>query len=225
MEGSPPGPSGLRDRHKARTRLALSNAATQLFIEQGFERVTVAQIAEAADVSVKTVFNYFPAKEDLFFDRAGDLLDVLVSAVAEREPGTTVIGALHGLLADRRVPFESGWTSLRDAGHYEHFRRFIAAEHAAPALRARRLVLAESWVEPLAEVLARELDAGGDLLRARVLAALVIAVMGLRERVLSAAMLERASARVVERRVRAVVDDAFARLAVAFADVDRPAAG
>jgi AcrR family transcriptional regulator len=219
MEGSRADAPGLRDRHKARTRLAISDVATQLFVEHGFERVTVAQIAEAADVSVKTVFNYFPSKEDLFFDRADELCDVLVDAVVQRPPGTTVVGALHALLADRRVPFdESGWKSLRDPEGYEHFRSFIAAEHEAPALRARRLVVVQRWMERLAETFVHELEV--DELRARTLAAMVVAAMGLREGELSAAMLERAPARHVERRVRAVVDEAFTRLARAFADVD-----
>ncbi|BBJ40169.1 hypothetical protein SSPO_028870 [Streptomyces antimycoticus] len=39
--------------------------ATGLFLERGFDRVTVAEVAAAAEVSVNTVYNYFPAKEDL----------------------------------------------------------------------------------------------------------------------------------------------------------------
>ena len=62
---------GLRERKKRQTRQHLSDVATGLFLERGFEAVTVAEIAEAADVSVNTVYNYFPAKEDLFLDRAG----------------------------------------------------------------------------------------------------------------------------------------------------------
>ena len=87
--------SGLREANKARTRQAISDVATRLFIERGFENVTVAEIAEAAHVSVKTVFNYFSSKEELFFDRMDDVLDAIVAAVRERPAGTTVVEALQ----------------------------------------------------------------------------------------------------------------------------------
>jgi AcrR family transcriptional regulator len=223
MEGSAPSVAGLREWKKARTRLAISDVATRLFVERGFEEVTVADIAAAAEVSVKTIFNYFSSKEELFFDRADEVIGAIADAVIDRAPGTTVLGALRAVLADRRVPFDpDGWRSLRDPEGYERFRAFIAAEQAAPALRARRLVIAEAWIDRLTAVLAHELGLAADDPRARTLAAMVVAVMSMRERALSAAMLERASARQVERRVRAVVDEAFGRLAAAFADVDRP---
>src|SRR5215218_755179 len=89
MEASAPTPTGLRAFKKARTRLAISDVATRLFMQHGFEQVTVAQIAEAAEVSPKTVFNYFTSKEELFFDRADDVLGALVDAVVERPAGVT----------------------------------------------------------------------------------------------------------------------------------------
>jgi AcrR family transcriptional regulator len=206
---------GLRESNKARTRLSISDVATRLFVERGFENVTVAEIAEAAQVSVKTVFNYFSSKEELFFDRADDVRDVLLDTVRGRPTGTGVLEALRAVVADRLVPFDpTGWRSLRDPDRYEQFRSFVAAEHAAPALRARRLVIAEQWTDAFAELFEAELGSARD---ARVLAALVIGVMGARERELSAAMLERASPRTVERRVRAVVDEGFARLERAYA--------
>jgi AcrR family transcriptional regulator len=205
---------GLRESNKARTRLAISDVATRLFVERGFEHVTVAEVAEAARVSVKTVFNYFSSKEELYFDRADDVLDALVQAVRERPQGTTKLEALRAVLAGRRVPFdEQGWRALSDPEQYQRFREFVATEHAAPALRARRLVIAEQWIEPLADVFEEELGARRE---ARVLASMVVGVLGLRERELSAAMLEGVSARTVERRVRAVVDESFARLERAF---------
>jgi AcrR family transcriptional regulator len=209
---------GLRERKKARTRQAISDTATGLFIEHGFEQVTVAQIAAAADVSIKTVFNYFSSKEELFFDRADELLHGLERTIAERPPGTTVTEALHALMTENRVPFPGvGWQSLREAQGYEHFRSFVATEHASPALRARRLTLADSWAPPLTDVLAEAL---GDRSAATTYASMLLSIMALRERTLSAAMLERVSARTVERRVRAAMDEAFDRLARAFADLD-----
>lgn len=214
--------TGLRARKKARTRRAISDIATGLFVAQGFDEVTVAQIAAAADVSVKTVFNYFSSKEELFFDRADDVFDALVAAVTERPPQSTVVGALHAVLADRRVPFDpAGWRGLADPRGYEGFRDFMAAEHAAPALRARRLLVSEAWAERLAPFLAGQFGLPPADPRAQTLATMVLAAMGLRDRTLSRAMLERAGAREVERRVRAVMDEAFDRLARAFADLDR----
>jgi AcrR family transcriptional regulator len=217
MERSASRPPGLRESNKARTRLAISDVATRLFVERGYENVTVAEVAEAARVSVKTVFNYFSSKEELFFDRADDVRDAMLAAVRERPDGTCMLEALRAVLADRRVPFDDdGWRSLRDPVHYEQFRSFVAAEQAAPALRARRLVIAEQWTDAFAELFESELGARRD---ARVLAALVTGVILLRERELSAAVLERASPRTVERRVRAVVDEGFDRLQRAFADL------
>ncbi|HEU4977091.1 MAG TPA: helix-turn-helix domain-containing protein [Baekduia sp.] len=223
MEGSPPTAAGLREYKKARTREAISDVATRLFVERGYEAVTMAEIAEAAEVSVKTIFNHFNSKEELFFDRADHVIGALADAVLERPAGTSVVEALHRVLADRRVPFDTtGWASLRDSEGYERFRAFVATEHAAPALRARRLVIAQGWIDRLAATLAAARGAGGAQLRDRALAAMVMAAMGLREQALSAAMLERASARQVERRVRAVVDEAFRRIAAAFPDDDAP---
>jgi AcrR family transcriptional regulator len=218
-------PAGLRAWKKARTRLTISNIATGLFMRDGFEAVTVAQIAAAAEVSVKTVFNYFPSKEELFFDRVEDVIGALVDAVVERPAGATVVGALHGVLADRLAPFDpDGWRRLRDPEAYEGFRRFLATEEASPALRTRRLVIGELWTARLAQLFSHQLGLPNGDPRAATLAAMVVAAMTLRARTLSAAMAERLSARTVERRVRAVVDEAFARLAIAFADVDVPRA-
>jgi AcrR family transcriptional regulator len=208
---------GLRASNKARTRLSISDTATRMFIEHGFEHVTVAQIAEAAQVSVKTVFNYFPSKEDLFFDRAREVRASLLAAVRERPQGTAALEALRAVLADRCVPFDpAGWRALREPSRYEAFRSFIGAEYASPALQARRLAIAEELGEALAALFARELN---DRRAAAVFASMAVGVIGLRERELAAAMLEHASPRTVERRVRAVVDEGFARLARAFDDL------
>jgi AcrR family transcriptional regulator len=218
-------PAGLRAWKKERTRATISDVATGLFMRDGFEEVTVAQIAAAAQVSVKTVFNYFPSKEDLFFDRAEDVIGALVDAIVERPAGTTIVGALHRLLADRRVPFDAGgWRGLRDAEGYERFRRYLETEEKSPALRTRRLVISELWTARLTQLLTHQLGLPAGDPRAATLATLIIASLNLRARTLNAAMAARLSARTVEKRVRAVVDESFARLGVAFADIDLPRA-
>jgi AcrR family transcriptional regulator len=217
-------PQGLRESKKARTRLAISDIATQLFADRGFEHVTVAEIAAAADVSVKTVFNYFATKEDLFFDRAAELVRILEQTITERPAGTTIGEAFHHLFADNQMPFpDTGWRRLRDPAHYENLRRYLATEEASPPLRARRLVIGDAWCEPLAVAIAANLGRPANDTAVAAFAAMILAAMNQRQRVVSAAMLAHLSPRVVERRVRAAVDEAFARIALAFADVDRPA--
>lgn len=81
---------GLRARKKRRTRRALADAALRLFAEQGYDTTTVAQIAEAADVSTKTFFNYFPAKEDVLFSDANHRLATAIEAIEERSTDETL---------------------------------------------------------------------------------------------------------------------------------------
>jgi AcrR family transcriptional regulator len=81
------GTGSLRDRKKAATRKALIDAAERLFEERGFDAVTVAEIADAANVSVKTMFVYFRSKEELAF-ADNELIESLVAAVRDRPPGS-----------------------------------------------------------------------------------------------------------------------------------------
>jgi AcrR family transcriptional regulator len=80
-------PSGLRERKKQRTREAIARAAHQLFVERGFQATTLPDIAEAADVSTRTIFAYFPSKEDILFSELDEMKDALARAVAERPEG------------------------------------------------------------------------------------------------------------------------------------------
>lgn len=77
-------PPGLRSLKKTETRQMISNVATQLFVERGFENVSVDEIARVAGVSRKTVFNYFPRKEDLVFDREEELRALVATALGAR---------------------------------------------------------------------------------------------------------------------------------------------
>jgi AcrR family transcriptional regulator len=82
---------GLRERKKRATREAIAVAARRLFAERGFDNVTVSQVAAAADVSEKTVFNHFATKEDLAFAGGEAPLSQLLADIAERPPGTPVL--------------------------------------------------------------------------------------------------------------------------------------
>jgi AcrR family transcriptional regulator len=76
-------------------RLAISDVATGLFIARGFENVTVAEVAAAADVAVNTVFNYFNTNEELFFDRAPEVVEAASRLVRERQRGESAVAALR----------------------------------------------------------------------------------------------------------------------------------
>lgn len=91
---------GLRARKKQATRKRISDVATSLFAERGFDNVTVAEVAEAANVAKMTVFNYFPRKEELFLDRGGDAEQLIGAALRDRPPGRSVVATLHQLLLD-----------------------------------------------------------------------------------------------------------------------------
>jgi len=84
-------PQGLRERKKRATRDTIAATARRLFAQRGFEAVTVAEIAVAADVSEKTVFNHFATKEDLVFAGSEERLAQLQAAIAQRPPGTSVL--------------------------------------------------------------------------------------------------------------------------------------
>ena len=88
---------GLRESKKLHTRQQIADEAMRLFVTRGFDHVTVAEVAAAAGVSEKTVFNYFPTKEDLFFDEVPKREAVLVEAIRGREPGESILGALRRL--------------------------------------------------------------------------------------------------------------------------------
>ena len=100
-------PPSRRTRKRLATRQTISDAATRLFFEHGFDRVTVDQIAEAADVGRMTVFNHFPRKEDMFFDREQEARDMAFDAVRSRPPGLSPVEAL-GALAHRLVEQRRG---------------------------------------------------------------------------------------------------------------------
>jgi AcrR family transcriptional regulator len=87
--------SGLRERKKTQTRAAIIEAARTLFAEHGFDSVTVDDVANAAQVSKKTVFNYFPTKEDLVFTRTDERTAALLAAVNARSEGQSLIEAFR----------------------------------------------------------------------------------------------------------------------------------
>jgi AcrR family transcriptional regulator len=135
------------------TRREIANTAMRLFVQRGFDHVTVAEVASAARVSEKTVFNYFPTKEDLFFDEVPERQAALVAAVRDRKPGESIVTALHRLQA-RDCP------RLCSVG----FATFARIIEQSPALQAKELEVMAELTETLAgairdEVRVPEIDA------------------------------------------------------------------
>jgi len=97
-------PTGRRERKKAQTRQALADAAERLFLEHGYDGVTVAQIADEADVSIATLFKHVPdGKEALIFDDGAERREGLVKAVHDRPPGTPILDAVREFFEGRGV--------------------------------------------------------------------------------------------------------------------------
>ncbi|WKU48450.1 TetR/AcrR family transcriptional regulator [Streptomyces sp. VNUA116] len=121
----------LRERKKRQTRQRISDVATRLFAARGFDKVTVAEVAEAAGVSAMTVFNHFARKEDLYLDRIPEALALFSTAVRERRPGETAAAPVRRLfleLAEARHPL---------GGLGDTFPAFWRVILESPALRAR----------------------------------------------------------------------------------------
>jgi AcrR family transcriptional regulator len=152
------------------TRQALLDAAERLFAEHGYEHVTVAQIADEANVSVKTLFTYFDSKEDLVFGGENEVRDALVAAVAQRPAGVSALDAVRAFLKD--LARQDG----DDAGGIESFH---AAFGTVPQLRARILLMYERFEESLAVVLAAETGAGNEQPAPRLVAAQLVSLLRL----------------------------------------------
>ena len=139
---------GLRETKKAETRREIADTAMRLFVLRGFDHVTVAEVAAAARVAEKTVFNYFPTKEDLFFDEVPERKAALVAAIRNRSPGESIVAALRRLQA-------SECPRLCSAG-FAVFARII---EESPALQAKELEVMAQMTELLAGAIRDELGA------------------------------------------------------------------
>ncbi|MEE1737249.1 TetR family transcriptional regulator [Streptomyces sp. BE147] len=126
-------PAGLRERKKQLTYQAVSDAAIALFLERGFDKVSVAEVAAAADISKPTLFRYFPAKEDLVLHRFADHEDESARVVTGRPAGETPLDALRRNYLDgleRRDPV----TGLCDVPQVLAYQRLL---YGTPSLVAR----------------------------------------------------------------------------------------
>jgi AcrR family transcriptional regulator len=137
---------GLRETKKQQTREEIAGKAMELFVRRGFDHVTVAEVAEAAGVSQKTVFNYFPTKEDLFYDEVPAREAALVDAVRNRKPGESIPSAL-----ERMHSAACGRMCSRG------FATFARVIEESPALQAKELEVMARFTDALAGAIRTEL--------------------------------------------------------------------
>ena len=204
---------GLRDRKKQQTREHIAETARRLFGERGFERVSVAEIARAADVSQQTVFNYFPTKEDLVFWRLGSFEDELLAAIRDRGDGESILSAFGGFVLAQR-----GLLGQVDPEARERLAAVTRTIVESPALLAREQQIFAGYTQSLATLIADEQGADAADIRPWVAANAMVGA--------HRALVHHARQRVVEgvrsprlaREVRAAAEQALALLAEGLGD-------
>jgi len=159
---------GLRERKKQQTRQAIHEAAMKLFAERGFEATTIADIAEAADISPRTFFSYFSAKEEAIFEKFDMAYEEFSRAMRERPPGTTALEALRTWIED----------SIQDnAPSPETMRLEAKLRRESPAVAACDLRHMRQFERRLAEAVGEDLGEPADALRPRLVAAAATAAL------------------------------------------------
>jgi AcrR family transcriptional regulator len=203
---------GLREYKKLRTRQEIAGQAMQLFATRGFDRVTVAEVAAAAGVSDKTVFNYFPTKEDLFFDEVPQREAALRDAIRNRGPDASILAALKRLQHDQCPRLCSPGFAI--------FARII---EESPALQAKELEVMARLVQVVAEEIESQL--GVDPGDARIAAGLLVSVHRLLFHVARRRALEDKHGPSAVRRLRADLDRAYFLLEHGLGQLERSSLG
>jgi AcrR family transcriptional regulator len=152
---------GLRERKKRLMRQQLSDAATQMFMERGFDAFRVAEVAAACGVSEKTVFNYFPTKESLILDLLEATMASLRTGLAA--PGIAPIEAALRILDDELDALTS-WLAQQDdlVRASAAIQRFGTLIQATPSLRAHQSDMMDQFVAMAAEILAEQAEMSAD---------------------------------------------------------------
>ena len=163
-------PTGLRERKKRQTREALTRAALELFAERGYDETTLAEIAEAAGVSTRTIFAYFPSKEDILFATTQEMCDALTCALAERPAGMDTLTALREFVL----------SPAHEKSDLDHRLGQLIAGDATLASRKRARI--SQLQEALAAAIADDLGVGLDDLRPQVAAASLTAAFEVLEK-------------------------------------------
>ena len=161
---------GLRERKKQQTRETIARVALDLFAERGYEETTLADIADAADVSPRTIFAYYGSKEDILFGEESAFIDRLQEILEDRPTGSTTIDAIREFFGSIEPPDEQAI-----------LRKQVITGIPALEMRMRGR---HAELEPiLVKSIARDLDAGPDDMRPRLIAAsMMAAFMSVRDR-------------------------------------------
>ncbi len=159
----------FRSRKRLETRQGISNAATRLFRERGFERVTVDDIAAAAEVGRMTVFNHFPRKEDMFFDRDEEVRELLRDTLRRRDPRVSPIETLR-LLAHRLADEQSPYVRFTEGSQ-----SFVETIQASESLKARARAIRDEVAQVLAGAMAESVGRDAGDVDARLAAGLILA--------------------------------------------------
>jgi AcrR family transcriptional regulator len=200
---------GLRESKKLHTRQEIADRAMQLFAQRGFDHVTVAEVAKAANVSEKTVYNYFPTKEDLFFDEVPEREAALVAAVTGRRKGESVLQALRRLQTVECPRLSS-----------PGFATFARIIEESTALKAKELEVMSRFVQVLTEALQAELAL--DERDARLAAGLLVSVHRQLFRAARKQALAGKHGPAAARRLRADLDRAYHLLEHGLEELERP---
>lgn len=162
---------GRRERKKQQTRQQIAATALRLFLERGFDQVTVTEVADVADVSVNTVYNYFPTKEDLFFELHQPMEAHLADRVRHREKGEALVSFLRKSLLSS---LERLHTMTPEEGTARH--HLIEVVKGSPALQARSLQITQAIGRDLAQALASDMGASSDDIVPHLVAHLILAL-------------------------------------------------
>ncbi len=159
-------PTGLRQRKKAKTRLAIREHAMALFKDQGYDKTTVEQIAAAAEVSPSTFFRYFPSKEEVVLQDDYDAL--LIAAFHAQEVGVPPLQALRNAISEVFLSMPEG----QQAQEAERVRLMTEV----PELRARMLAQVSEMIQMLAEAVAERVGRQSDDFEVRTFAGALVGV-------------------------------------------------
>jgi AcrR family transcriptional regulator len=149
--------TGLRERKKERTRALIAETARRLFVERGFEAVSVQEIARGAEVSEATVYNYFPTKEDLVYHKLEAFEEELLAAVRDRPEGESIAAAFARFISTPR-----GLLASRDPDEVERLAGISRMIAESPALLARERQIFDAYTDSLAALIAEEMGAPAD---------------------------------------------------------------